>query len=202
MQNSTLCLAFALVAALALAGTALAEPTDKPGTAGGFGTKNPFGFGLQGLGGGFANQKAKGETGSFQEWYLSVISRTFANRGAKGAGLVDGGLGGLAGLRGARGVNSVDVVERFLAFDKNQDGKVTIDELPERLQDQIAKGDANKDGSLDKEEITKLATTRTRNSPFGGLSRFGGFGGAPNQPELQKRFEQFLKDLEQLRQKP
>lgn len=50
-----------------------------------------------------------------------------------------------------------DLVERLMAFDKNKDGKVTRDELPERLHDLLDKGDLNKDGALDREEIEKLA---------------------------------------------
>lgn len=52
-----------------------------------------------------------------------------------------------------------DMVERIMAFDKNKDGKVTRDELPERMHHLIALGDTNKDGALDRDEIKKLATT-------------------------------------------
>lgn len=64
-----------------------------------------------------------------------------------------------------------DVVERIMAFDKNKDGKVTRDELPERMQFLIELGDTNKDGALDKDEIEKLVTSRAT-AP-------GGFGGGP-----------------------
>jgi EF hand domain-containing protein len=50
-----------------------------------------------------------------------------------------------------------DVVERIMAFDKNKDGKVTRDELPERMHHLIEQGDSNKDGALDKDEIRELA---------------------------------------------
>jgi hypothetical protein len=50
-----------------------------------------------------------------------------------------------------------DVVERIMAFDKNKDGKVTRDELPERMHYLIEQGDSNKDGALDRDEIRKLA---------------------------------------------
>jgi hypothetical protein len=53
-----------------------------------------------------------------------------------------------------------DIVERIMAFDKNKDGKITKDELPERMQFLIELGDANKDGALDKDEIRKLVTSR------------------------------------------
>jgi hypothetical protein len=52
-----------------------------------------------------------------------------------------------------------EVVERLMAFDKNKDGKITRDELPERMQFLIELGDTNKDGALDRDEIRKLATT-------------------------------------------
>jgi hypothetical protein len=53
-----------------------------------------------------------------------------------------------------------DVVARLMAFDKNKDGKITRDELPERMQFLIDLGDTNKDGALDRDEIKKLATSR------------------------------------------
>ena len=61
-------------------------------------------------------------------------------------------------LPGGLGVD--DVVARLMAFDKNKDGKITRDELPERMQFLIDLGDTNKDGALDRDEIKKLATTR------------------------------------------
>ena len=61
-------------------------------------------------------------------------------------------------LPGGLGVD--DVVARLMAFDKNKDGKITKDELPERMQFLIDLGDTNKDGALDRDEIKKLATSR------------------------------------------
>lgn len=69
-----------------------------------------------------------------------------------------GGPGG----RGGRALGIDAMVERILSFDKNNDGKVTKDELPERMQDLIAKGDTNKDGALDRDEIKKLAAELRR----------------------------------------
>src|SRR5262245_15041716 len=76
-----------------------------------------------------------------------------------------------------RGITSEQIVERILAFDKNNDGKITADELPERMQHLIALGDVNKDGALDRDEITKLATTL---ESFAGLT--GGNGGPKGPP--------------------
>ena len=58
------------------------------------------------------------------------------------------------------GLGVDDVVARLMAFDKNKDGKITRDELPERMQFLIDLGDTNKDGALDRDEIKKLATSR------------------------------------------
>jgi hypothetical protein len=71
-----------------------------------------------------------------------------------------------------------DIVERIMAFDKNKDGKVTKDELPERMHHLIALGDTNKDGALDRDEIKKLASHATAPGGLGvrGGTR-GGFGG-------------------------
>jgi hypothetical protein len=75
-----------------------------------------------------------------------------------------------------------DIVERIMAFDKNKDGKVTKDELPERMHELIARGDTNKDGALDRDEIRKLASApggfRFRAGGFGvGVTAFDGVGG-------------------------
>jgi hypothetical protein len=67
-----------------------------------------------------------------------------------------------------------DIVERIMSFDKNKDGKVTKDELPERMHDLIARGDTNKDGALDRDEIKKLASTPGGFGPGGGAVAFGG----------------------------
>ena len=69
-----------------------------------------------------------------------------------------------------------DVVERIMLFDKNKDGKITKDELPERMQYLIEKGDTNKDGALDKEEIKALAAELAKDGSFGGAGP-GGRGG-------------------------
>jgi hypothetical protein len=70
-----------------------------------------------------------------------------------------------------------DIVERVMAFDKNKDGKVTRDELPERMQGLIARGDTNNDGALDRDEIRKLASAPVGPGP-GGFG-VGGFRAGP-----------------------
>jgi hypothetical protein len=51
------------------------------------------------------------------------------------------------------------VVQRIMSFDANGDGKITKEELPERMQHLIALADTNKDGVLDREEVRGLAVT-------------------------------------------
>jgi len=100
-----------------------------------------------------------------------------------------------------------DIVERIMAFDKNKDGKVTKDELPERMHHLIALGDTDKDGALDREEIKKLATTLAatpggfgnagfRAGPFGvrGEVRTGP-GGAPGAGARPGVIEEVVDDL-------
>src|SRR5262245_51717876 len=79
---------------------------------------------------------------------------------------------------------SVDqIVQRIMAFDKDNDGKVTREELPERMQHLLALGDTNKDGALDRDEIRQLATAL---ESFVGLTGPGGFG--PKGPPAPGRF--------------
>jgi hypothetical protein len=68
-----------------------------------------------------------------------------------------------------------DVVARIMSFDKNKDGMITRDELPERMHYLITLGDSNKDGALDRDEIKKLVITLGGSGPVGGF----GFGGGP-----------------------
>jgi hypothetical protein len=90
------------------------------------------------------------------------------------------------GFRGGRGLTVDQIVERIMSFDKNGDGKITKDELPERMQHLIEKGDTNKDGALDKEEVKKLAADLARDGSFRGFDGRGrpgdGFRPGPGGP--------------------
>jgi hypothetical protein len=103
-----------------------------------------------------------------------------AKKGGKNGGRA--GRGGFQGGRGDRGVTVDQIVERLMAFDKDKDGKIAKSELPERMQDLIARGDTNKDGTLDKDEIKALATKLQAERFFlefagrGGRGGRGGFG--------------------------
>jgi hypothetical protein len=103
-------------------------------------------------------------------WLASGLTAALVLAGAAVAQPPDPKQGPPPGLVQPARISVEDIVERIMAFDKNKDGKVTKDELPERMHDLIARGDTNKDGALDREEIKKLATAP------GGFRTRGGFG--------------------------
>ncbi len=55
------------------------------------------------------------------------------------------------------GVAVSDLVDHVLSFDKNKTGKVTKDDLPERMHYLFEMGDTNNDGALDRAELEALA---------------------------------------------
>jgi len=74
-------------------------------------------------------------------------------------------------------------VDRLMANDKNGDGKLTTDEVPERMAPILQQADRNGDGAIDEGEI-KAALEAMRNrgaGGFGGASGFQGRGGDPRQ---------------------
>jgi hypothetical protein len=189
MRNSVLRLAPALAAVLALATTALAQPPGRRGPGDGF---PPPGRGF-GPGGGLIRAvdelnlpESKRETAAAAvRSYEDDVRRLADLSGAELLLKLKESLSpeeyrklkeGIDRLRPRPGgtITADDMVERIMAFDKNKDGKVTADELPERMQDLIAKGDTNKDGALDREEIKKLAAELAREES----ARATGPGGA------------------------
>ena len=53
----------------------------------------------------------------------------------------------------------VAVIERLTSFDANKDSLISRDELPERMQELVARGDTNEDSVLDSDEIRVLVKT-------------------------------------------
>src|SRR5262245_57613430 len=143
----------ALSAALGLVAAAVAE-ADNRGDAGGR---------IADKGGKGAFQDGKGPGGK--------------GPGGKGPGGPGGrGPGGFGG-RGGRGLSADQIVDHLMSFDKNKDGKITKDELPERMQALIARGDGNKDNVLDRDEVRKLAGDLARDGDFRLVDGAGGPGG-------------------------
>jgi len=92
-----------------------------------------------------------------------------------------GGPGGGRGQGGPGGGENVEaIVAQMMTMDKNGDSKLSKDELPERMQALMGRADTNKDGFLDKAELTELATQQMRRNP-------GGPGGNGNgRPPVRK----------------
>lgn len=87
-------------------------------------------------------------------------------RGAPGAG------GGGAGRFG----DPEAYVTRLMEGDTNKDGKLSKEEIPERLQGMMERVDTDKDGALSKEELEALV----KNIGNGGGGNGGGEGGRGN----------------------
>ena len=97
----------------------------------------------------------------------------FRGQGGQGRG----GFGGPGGQGGPqmqqRGSTQFNFADRIMSYDENNDGKVSKDELPSRMQRLMDRGDENKDGFIDKSEAKKLS-----DSMSGGRGGQRG-GGAP-----------------------
>lgn len=61
-----------------------------------------------------------------------------------------------------------DLVARLLAFDANKDGRLSKDEVPERMQGIFERADANKDGFLTKEELQAASASQQPRRMEGG----------------------------------
>jgi cytochrome c peroxidase len=130
-----------------------------------------------------------------------VSSRRIDDRRGRDRGRGGPGRGGRGRGFGPRGLTEDQIVERIMSFDKNKDGKITKDELPERMQFLLEMGDTNKDGALDKDEIKKLAAKlredgRVREFDRGrGPGPFGGRGGPEGRFGPGGRVERAVDDL-------
>jgi hypothetical protein len=97
------------------------------------------------------------------------------------AALVVGGLavaqppGPARGIEQRPPISADDIVDWIMSFDKSKKGKVTKEDLPERMRHLIEKGDTNKDGALDRDEIRALAAKLEKEGfdPGGGIRTSG-----------------------------
>jgi Ca2+-binding EF-hand superfamily protein len=69
---------------------------------------------------------------------------------------------GLGGASDPASKQGDEMVKTYMAFDKNGDGKLQREEVPERMQGLFERGDANHDGVLTAEEIHDLAAADYR----------------------------------------
>jgi hypothetical protein len=56
--------------------------------------------------------------------------------------------------------NPARVVNRIMSFDRDADGRITKDELPERMQELVARHDRNDDGVLTADEVRTSVDSR------------------------------------------
>jgi Ca2+-binding EF-hand superfamily protein len=98
---------------------------------------------------------------------------------------------------GGPGAGGADAVARLMTFDKNGDGKLDAAELPERMQNIMARADADKDGVLTATELEQLnaaANNRRGGGGFGERGGRGGFEGRPNPEQMVQRALEFDAD--------
>ncbi len=69
-------------------------------------------------------------------------------------GMLPGGLGGNVGPNGP--MNPAMLTRMFETRDADGDGKLTGDEIPERLRDRVSNVDTNGDGSIQKSEMEAM----------------------------------------------
>lgn len=87
------------------------------------------------------------------------------------------------------------VVARLMSFDRNRDGKVVADELAERMEGLVGRGDRNADGALDAVEIRTLSESpQFVQSAFRNLSGGYGFGDSVGQSS-RTHIENSIDDL-------
>jgi len=109
-------------------------------------------------------------------------------RGPEEAGNRDGDRRGPGGPGNREGFSVDSFIEKVMSNDKNKDGKLTKDELPERMQSMFDRIDTNKDKEIDKAELTKMAEKFNSRNRSGGRDRGNRESGKdrPKRPESEK----------------
>ena len=95
--------------------------------------------------------------------------------GGQGGQVGPGGPGAEGGPGAPFGQGGGDFAARLLESDKNGDGKLSKEELPERMQQMFDRLDSNADGFIDKTEINAMANQMRQRG--GGQGRPPGEGG-------------------------
>ena len=93
-------------------------------------------------------------------------------------------------------ITPADVETHLLTFDRDYDGKIARDELTERMQPLVERGDRDGDGALDSSEILLLTTAQPAPVAVRGFPSPGGYGFS-DESGLSSRlhFEGALDDL-------
>jgi Ca2+-binding EF-hand superfamily protein len=72
------------------------------------------------------------------------------------------GLGGRAPGQAAAAAVAQQIVAQLMTFDRNGDGKLAREELPQGIHALITRADTNKDGLVDRAELTTFAEQAAR----------------------------------------
>lgn len=95
------------------------------------------------------------------------------------------GTPGQTGRPGAGGAPSGEMLTRMFDMrDADKDGKLTGDEIPERMRENVSRMDANGDGAIDRDELQKAMSRMAEQSgrQRGGRGTEGGEGVKPKRP--------------------
>ena len=87
---------------------------------------------------------------------MSPLTRTLLTTGAMLIGVAAAAAQAPAVRRAVFTRSPAAMLERLFSLDVNADGRITRDELPERMHDLVARGDSNADAALDADEIRAL----------------------------------------------
>lgn len=95
---------------------------------------------------------------------------------------------------GAPRMNADDVVARLMRFDRNKDFKISIDELPDRMQTLVVRGDKSDDLMLDAREIRGMTQIGPEMpvlfpSPQFGIYGFGDLGTLSSRTHIENSIE-------------
>lgn len=94
------------------------------------------------------------------------------------------------GRRGGErpGANPEAMLDRLFRADANQDGKLSGDELPERMRSNLERFDTDGDGAIDRKEAEAIFQRMRNRGGRGGDAAGGGRpgGDAPRRPPLEK----------------
>ena len=71
----------------------------------------------------------------------------------------------------------MNAASRLMEFDENKDGKISKDELPERMQALMTRIDSDQDGFLSKQELESMGGAGGRGPGGAGGRGPGGAGG-------------------------
>ena len=120
---------------------------------------------------------------------LAMLISSAAAASAQGVQVLDP-----AGKAATARVSADDIIARLMLFDRNNDFKLAIDELPERMQTLVVRGDKSDDLMLDAREIRRMTSVGPQmpvlfDSPHFGSYGFGDTGTLSSRTHIENTIE-------------